>query len=595
MDVRKGVCKDERQTAFNAMNFLPIVERELRVTARRGTTHWGRFALTAVVALVTLNQLATAGSIPPASMARSTFTWLVSGAFILACAACTLTADALSGESREGTLGLLFLTDLRSWDITLGKLASSGLAAFYAGLALVPLLMLPVLAGGVSGPEAARAGVELLAVVLFALAAGLAASAREHERGRALRRAARWLAGTVLLPPMMAWFVPGSWIALLSPITSLRLAHDTEYALAPVKFWLALALQVVHAVLLLLIAGSRLRRSLTEPVLHLPSPRPQAREPDPRESSYSVELPSHASYLAANPPPPPRPPKPRRHGLPEGTAPLEWLVQRQRGQRTLCWIAALMFTSMSLGFLPRLFPRMAAGSQPLALYAIYQLPWVGEALLAWAACRFFFEARRSGELELLLTTPDGAQTLVSAHWAAMRRLLLWPMVLIVTPLLLQGGCSALTSSPIMRSGTATYQLYSTFYAFFRALDLVFVVVAVNWLGMLFGLTLRRLVSAVGMSVGLVAGAPMILHSLLQFVARPFYSPNPGSMGWLFWTLSYFPILWVSLLALTLWARRQLRCNGPAELCHLDWRQVMAGSMSQLAPRVRKWGGLTPGA
>jgi len=51
---------------------------------------------------------------------------LLSTSFVLACAACALTADTLSGESREGTLGLLFLTDLRSWDVTLGKLASAG-------------------------------------------------------------------------------------------------------------------------------------------------------------------------------------------------------------------------------------------------------------------------------------------------------------------------------------------------------------------------------------------------------------------------------------------------------------------------------------
>ena len=34
------------------------------------------------------------------------------------------TADCVSEEKREGTLGLLFLTDLKSYDIVLGKLGA---------------------------------------------------------------------------------------------------------------------------------------------------------------------------------------------------------------------------------------------------------------------------------------------------------------------------------------------------------------------------------------------------------------------------------------------------------------------------------------
>jgi len=66
---------------------------------------------------------------------------------------------------------------------------------------------------------------------------------------------------------------------------------------------------------------------------------------------------------------------------------------------------------------------------PLPLTSALNLSWIGFGLLAWAACRFLFLARQSGGLELLLTTPVGAQTLVSAHWAAMRQLLLGPAAL----------------------------------------------------------------------------------------------------------------------------------------------------------------------
>ena len=56
------------------------------------------------------------------------------------------TADCLSEEKREGTLGLLFLTDLKGYDVVLGKLAATSVSAFYGLLAALPVLAVPVLA-----------------------------------------------------------------------------------------------------------------------------------------------------------------------------------------------------------------------------------------------------------------------------------------------------------------------------------------------------------------------------------------------------------------------------------------------------------------
>jgi hypothetical protein len=60
------------------------------------------------------------------------------------------TADALSEEKREGTLGLLFLTDLKGYDVVLGKLLATSLTSFYGVLAIVPPLSIPLLLGGVT-------------------------------------------------------------------------------------------------------------------------------------------------------------------------------------------------------------------------------------------------------------------------------------------------------------------------------------------------------------------------------------------------------------------------------------------------------------
>jgi ABC-type transport system involved in multi-copper enzyme maturation permease subunit len=63
------------------------------------------------------------------------------------------TADSISEEKREGTLGLLFLTDLKGYDVVLGKLASSSLHSFYTFLAVVPVMALPLLMGGMTVDE----------------------------------------------------------------------------------------------------------------------------------------------------------------------------------------------------------------------------------------------------------------------------------------------------------------------------------------------------------------------------------------------------------------------------------------------------------
>ena len=537
------------------MTFLPIVERELRVAARRGTTHWARFALTAVLALVTVNHFGGSGAASSGSAGRSAFIWLLSAAFLLVCAACALTADALSAEQREGTLGLLFLTDLHPWDITLGKLASVGLGAVYAGMAFVPLLMLPLLAGGVSGAEAARNGLALLATLLFTLTAGLAASARETERMRAITKAALLVIATVLLPLVAAWpglFSPVSLMALLSPLTTLRLAQDSAYRTTPVEFWASLALQLAHAALLLVGAGTRLRRNLLEPVFRVPPP---PEEPAP----YSVEPASNASHALANPAGP-KNPRPF-----DEARPLEWLVQRQRGQQALCWTAAaLMFASSLLtpGLLQGLGGFRVGGGTASGWHYLYQLWWLGDALLAWAACRFFFEARRSGELELLLTTPVGARGLVAAHGAAMKQFLLWPMALAFAPLLLPPAVQVLSAGGVGRVGT--YQFYAAVYGILHSLEMLLAVLALNWLGMLFGLTARRLVSAVALTLGLAVGFPIMAHSLFQLVVRPLILSRVLSTTWLHWSLTYYPLNCVFLLALTYWARRRLRQGALSE-------------------------------
>src|SRR5438270_6085640 len=95
------------------MTFLPIVERELRVAARKRATYWSR-SLTVLVALaIPVFMLMFFGTVGgPAGVGANLFSALTNVAFFCCIlAGVFLTADCLSGEKREGTLGLLFLTD----------------------------------------------------------------------------------------------------------------------------------------------------------------------------------------------------------------------------------------------------------------------------------------------------------------------------------------------------------------------------------------------------------------------------------------------------------------------------------------------------
>jgi len=87
------------------------------------------------------------------------------------------TADCLSAERRQGTLGLLFLTDLHSYDVVLGKMAAASLRIVFDLTALLPVAALPMLMGGVNLEQVASVALGLVNVMFFSLALGTCASA----------------------------------------------------------------------------------------------------------------------------------------------------------------------------------------------------------------------------------------------------------------------------------------------------------------------------------------------------------------------------------------------------------------------------------
>ena len=171
------------------MSFLAIARRELRVTARRVSTFFIRGAaalLALVIGAFWLLALAHGGPAPRAAgeWMFGALSWyallmsLLAGIF--------LASDSLSEERREGNARFLFLTDLKSYEVVLGKFMAVSLNAFYGLLAVFPVFAICLLAGGVTPGEFARTCLALVNVLFFSVAAAMWVSARSRLSYRAM-------------------------------------------------------------------------------------------------------------------------------------------------------------------------------------------------------------------------------------------------------------------------------------------------------------------------------------------------------------------------------------------------------------------------
>ena len=134
------------------MNLFPIVSRELLVASRRLGTYASRFAIALLIFLVVgyMLILVAVENYSP-HRAGSDMFYAVSCIMIFLCniAGVYLTADCLSEEKRNGTLGLLFLTNLRGYQVVLGKMSVGVIQGVLGLMAAVPMLVVPILMGGV--------------------------------------------------------------------------------------------------------------------------------------------------------------------------------------------------------------------------------------------------------------------------------------------------------------------------------------------------------------------------------------------------------------------------------------------------------------
>jgi hypothetical protein len=245
------------------MTFLPIVDRELREGSRRRGTYWLRVRVAFLALFIGVGAYVINVLQPMLKLGTVLF-WGLGGLALLFClmAGRRSTADCLSQEKREGTLGLLFLTDLKGYDVVLGKLVATSISGFYALLAILPVLAIPLLAGGMTHGEFWRMALVLVNAFFLSLAIGIFASALSREYRGAM--------GLNLLLALLLVFAPagcGLGICFASPsnrfvppffyscpVYSFVLCDDGLYSRLAADFWWSLAVTLLLTWLLVLLA-----------------------------------------------------------------------------------------------------------------------------------------------------------------------------------------------------------------------------------------------------------------------------------------------------------------------------------------------------
>jgi ABC-type transport system involved in multi-copper enzyme maturation permease subunit len=377
---------------------LPIVQRELRVTARSRKLYlWRlRFGIVQVLVAVVL-LISTGGSV----RAPGGFFRLLSGVALLFCLleGIRKTADAISEEKRDGTLGLLFLTDLRGADIVLGKLAAAAIRSLNGLLAFLPVLAITLLLGGTTGGEFARMGLLLIAALLLSLCTCLFASSvsRKKSAGLSIGLLVLFCFGPLVagnIAGIWKWGINPSYFHSFSPIFLFQASDDSGFTLAPVEFWTGLAEMMLISILLIAAASFILPRTWRD---------------NPGRRSVRMKSRSAENLEIA---------RQKRQALLDRN-PVLWLTYNQRQQRTFFWAFAIV---AGCGLLATIFAFAAdlAGTAILGVtgFILYLVVFVQ---LASQSSMCLAEARRNGTLDLLLTTPVTIEQIVHGHWLALRK------------------------------------------------------------------------------------------------------------------------------------------------------------------------------
>jgi len=469
------------------MTFLPIVARELRVAARRRAPYWTRFAA-ALAAVGLCGWVAGITSARPQQAGDAVFQVLALLIFLYTCVAgVSATCDCLSEEKREGTLGLLFLTDLKGHDVALGKLAATSVNAIYGLLAVIPALTIPLLMGGVDSNAVWRVALVALNLLFFFLTLGLFASALCRQDNTALLVAMGIGLFLLLGAPLVYWVrafrghgtgAP-SWLAA-SPATGCFAAFaDFSTSSARLLFWLTALVTQAYGLIFLVWSCLIIPRSWQDRSVVSRTRRERQMGRLVRRRRLREAL------LAVNP--------------------YLWRCSRQRFKRGWVWTGLVL----SLGgwlWIKRLFHD--EDSDPIAVLLL--LATLGFVLKAWVALespRAFFEDRRGGGLELLLSTPLSGEAIVQGQRLALWRQFALPIAAVLAAHLWVMVNPAQIAIEDFNQSLAIYALLGV--------NLALDSLALSWWGAWLGLRGRRPNRAAMLSMAGILALPVLVYAIID--------------------------------------------------------------------------------
>jgi len=364
------------------MILLPVIERELRVAARNRRTYRQRFlaALAVIGASVWIFfDLRTRGYTPDA-LGAEIFQAVTFIALLISLLAGLLeTADAISQERREGTLGLLFLTDLQSAHVLAGKLFALSIPSFFSLATMAPILGIPFLLGGVSSGEMIRTCLVLLAALALSLSAGILCSCLAKDD-----RVTRVLTFLLLAVPSM--------LPRVSPFWTLSNVLDKDIlSIGVTDFYGALALQFAISFGFFALATLCARSAWRE--------RPPSMAWQRWLDRWSIS--SSGT------------PEQRKRWRTEmlDNNPAIWLACRHREGTALIWA----FVGIGIVVAAWSWVKYRQLDPILMAIILVTLHFVLKASFALAAARSLADEARTGSLELLLTTPITPQRLIEGH------------------------------------------------------------------------------------------------------------------------------------------------------------------------------------
>lgn len=225
---------------------IPVVAREMRAESRRPNTYWLR-VLAGAVTIACFATFSLGAELPGRLLGPMLFAVLQQALCLAMWIFVPLmTADCISREKREGTLGLLFLTPLTVLDVILAKAASNILRAVTLLLASLPLLVLPFVLGGVTSSQILFAFLYVTNALLLGIAAGLYASAKGGSAIQVMVMAEGCALALAILSTLLNLFIFGWFSWVLSMRAAPALTFGFRFAVG-MAVCLSLFVMVVQA------------------------------------------------------------------------------------------------------------------------------------------------------------------------------------------------------------------------------------------------------------------------------------------------------------------------------------------------------------